>query len=526
MPEVTTTTAPKMQWIEMTEDRGQFKKGQRIEKEEGSAGVLIEAGIAKKCDAPVVDPLDEARKQMATLIKETAVATATELFKQTPGAKRAFRDVNDQDTGYELGTAQRMTLPAEVKRYGRLRNFKGADAEMRAYRFGTWCLSNYALNGRISDPERRAKLMGNVEKAQKLGIIMGKAIPLADDESVIQKALGQDIVSQKASNENSNVSSGFLVPDEFQDDLIDLREKYGVFRQNARIVPMASDTRTDPRRRSGVTAYPVGEDQAGTQSTKNWDRVRLTARKWMVLSKYSNELNEDAVLNIADDLAQEIAYAFAYTEDKCGFIGDGTSTYGGIVGLNNALKNLSTTAAYGDVLGLTIATGTGYTGGSYGAIVLGDFNKVVATLPEYADDNNVKWYVSRAFWGGVMQRLAMSAGGNRVSEIVEGARVKEFAGYPVQVAQVMPKVAAGYQVCALLGDMRLSSSLGTRRNTTISISDVALNSFEQDEMAVRGTERFDINNHDVGENTNTANPRDAVQGAMAGPMVALITPNA
>ena len=73
----------------------------------------------------------------------------------------------------------------------------------------------------------------------------------------------------KTQRENVNVSSGFLVPDEFQNDLIDLREKFGVFRQNAKIVPMASDTRTDPRRVNGVTAYFVGESTAATLSDKH-----------------------------------------------------------------------------------------------------------------------------------------------------------------------------------------------------------------------------------------------------------------
>src|SRR5690349_3163075 len=102
----------------------------------------------------------------------------------------------------------------------------------------------------------------------------------------------------------------------------------------------------------------------------------------MVLTKYSNELNEDAVLNIGDDLAGEIAYAFALKEDQCGFIGDGGSAYGGITGVAPALKNVDGTVA--NVAGLTVATGTGY-GSSYGSIVIGDFNKVVANLPEYAD---------------------------------------------------------------------------------------------------------------------------------------------
>jgi HK97 family phage major capsid protein len=40
--------------------------------------------------------------------------------------------------------------------------------------------------------------------------------------------------------EGVNEAGGFLVPEEFGNDLIDLREIYGVFRRNAKMVPMAS----------------------------------------------------------------------------------------------------------------------------------------------------------------------------------------------------------------------------------------------------------------------------------------------
>jgi hypothetical protein len=57
----------------------------------------------------------------------------------------------------------------------------------------------------------------------------------------------------------------------------------------------------------------------------------------MVLTKFSSELSEDAVINFADDLAGEMAYAQAKLEDNCAFIGDSTSTYGGITGLATAV---------------------------------------------------------------------------------------------------------------------------------------------------------------------------------------------
>jgi HK97 family phage major capsid protein len=393
-------------------------------------------------------------------------------------------------------------VPANVKRYSSLKHFTGPDADERAYRFGMFCLGVYG-------------------KKQGIDFCFKQGIPLI--------GAGGDAISDlqtKTQRENVNVSSGFLVPDEFQNDLIDLREKFGVFRQNAKIVPMASDTRTDPRRVNGVTAYFVGESTAAQLSDKQWDRVRLTAKKLMVLTKYSNELNEDAVLNIGDDLAGEIAYAFALKEDQCGFIGDGTSAYGGITGVINKLLAVDPTGTNTptNVMGLSVASGSGYAT-SYKSIVLADFNSLVSILPEYADvPGQTKFYCSKLFWGSVVQRVATGAGGNRVAEIENGALRKSLLGYEVVVSQVMPKIPAINQVCCLFGNLGMAARLGDRRQTTIQMSEHALNAFEQDEVVVRGTERFDINVHDVGDPTAAAGPAKSAQlGNVAGPIVGLMT---
>ena len=57
-------------------------------------------------------------------------------------------------------------------------------------------------------------------------------------------------------------------------------------------------------------------------------------------------------------------------------------------------------------------------------MVLGDFNKLVGTLPQYAfRSGEVRWYVSQYFWGSVMQKLAAAAGGNRIADVSAGALV-------------------------------------------------------------------------------------------------------
>lgn len=507
-------------WISFIKDvpNGQHKTGERIDKETGAAQTLIDLGYAQKCEAPSTDPSDASKALLGDVIGKAVNDGIDKLRTELKPITKRFSE--PQGDSYELGTAKKFIVPATARKYSSLKHLQGDNADERAYRFGMWCLANYAINGKIADPERQEQMNEVVRRCKNLNIPirMVKSFD-SDSDMTVEKNLGGEAVVTKTQGTVNNVSSAFLVPEDFENDIIDLREKFGVFRQNAKIVPMASDLRSDPRRKQGLQYYYVGESTASSRTDKQWDRVELKAKKLMVLSKYSNELNEDAVINIGDDLMGEIAYAFAYAEDVAGFVGDGTSTYGGIQGVTTKLKGVSSTIA--NIMGLQVASGTGYAT-SYGSIVLGDFNGVNGRLPEFADENNAKWYVSRSFWGTIMQKLATAAGGNRVMDIQNGARVKEFLGYPVVIAQAMPKTPAVSQVVAVFGDLAKAASFGTRRGVSLSISDVALNAFEQDELAIRGTQRFDINVHDVGEDS-TATARDSIQGTLAGPVVGLIT---
>jgi HK97 family phage major capsid protein len=331
------------------------------------------------------------------------------------------------------------------KVYGRLRGLKSVD---EAYRFGRWAMA----------------CMGSTKSAQWC----------AD----------HDILVTKGHSENVNTAGGYLVPDEFENSLITLRDTFGVFRQNARIVPMSSDVKRMPRRQGTVTAYFVGEVAAGTQSQQNFDQVNLVAKKLMVLSKISSELNEDNVVSLGDELASEIAYAFAKKEDECGFNGDGTSTYGGIVGC-------------------TAAIGVGGTqdssAGSLASVSLTDCRNVVGKLAQWADTPNAKWFINRTIWNNTFLRLAEAAGGVTANEIRDSQEGLRFFGYPVVLSQAITAATTNGDVLAYFGDLSLAAYMGDRRSTTVEFSNAALNAFEQDELVVRGTQRFDINVANVGD---------------------------
>lgn len=292
----------------------------------------------------------------------------------------------------------------------------------------------------------------------------------------------------KAHTEGVNSAGGFLVPEEFETELISLREEFGVFRRNARVRPMGSDTLRLPRRASTLTASFVGEATAGSETTQVFESILLVAKKVMVLTTVSNELNEDSFVNLADDIAGEIAYAFALKEDQCGFIGDGSSTFGGITGVGTAVAAGSAGTNYFDGALSTAAD-----------ITLADANATMALLPAFADSPNAKFYMHKSTWHGGFEKVAAAAGGTSGREIMEGYRgTPTFFGYPVEFSQVMQSgTYDANSAVALFGDLSMAASFGDRRSTEVQISDSALNAFEQDELAIRGTERFDINVHDI-----------------------------
>ena len=362
-----------------------------------------------------------------------------------------------------------------MTRWGSLKHFShikvaSGDPELEAYKFGRWA----------------AACMGHRKS--------------------IDWCAGRNI-EVKAHLETVNSQGGFLVPDEFSDSLISLREQYGVLRRNAKIEPMISDTKRIPKRSATLTASFVGEATAGTETTQTFEQVTLVAKKLMVLSTISNELNEDSLINLGDSIAGECAYAMAKREDECGFQGDGTSSFGGIVGIVNAINNVSSNAGI-----LTLGSGDTATSN----IALTDFNELMAKLPAYADTPRTKFYMHKSVYHAAAEKLAFEKG-TTTQMIFDGQATPTFFGYPVEFTQVMPTdaTAAGgssdtdLKYPIIFGDLALASSFGDRRDNTISFSDSALNAFEQDEIVVRATERFDYVCHTPGTSSE------------AGPVVAM-----
>lgn len=299
--------------------------------------------------------------------------------------------------------------------------------------------------------------------------------------------------------EGTNSAGGYLVPDELEGSIIDLRAQYGVCRQLARVFPMGSDTLSIPKWSAGTTAYFPSETTTTTASDATLAQVQLVAKEMSALTLMSFALAEDAVIDMAAFLANEQAYAFAVKEDQCWIDGDGTSTYGGMTGLKALLETASMAGGY------TAASTTD----AFSEIILGELNGTMGKLPSYANTGAV-WLCSPAAKALVLQRLAYANGGNTQNTIA-GAMQDTFFGKPIVTCEpCYSSTSTDYTGKAILfyGNFGQGTAFGERKGISVQVLRERYAEYRQ--IGILATERISIVNHGVGDTTN------------AGPICALI----
>jgi len=421
--------------------------------------------IKDKCDQEARGlTQEEADKFDAHLRESERLDKEAERQERLEAMETRLAAPKDRKSTPETANGQRIeVVKPDMFRFGSLRAFRSKTAEADAYTAGKWLM---------------ATIMGDATSRQ-----------WCRDKGI----------EMRVQTEGVATAGGFVVPDVMERAIIDLREQYGMFRQNARVIPMSSDHSIIPRRTGGVTAYFVGETDAITASDKSWNQVELTAKKLGALTRMSTDLSEDAIINIADDLAQEMAYAFAIKEDACGIDGDGTSTYGGMIGMRTKMVDGNHDGSY--VAATTPAT-------TYAQIDNTELIAMIGALPMYAR-SGAKWHCSPEAKAGIFDRLSLAAGGNNASDLGAGATAK-YAGFEIAEAAGMPSTMANGLIALWLGDMSLSSTLGDRRGITLKVSSERY--LEYDQIGIQATERFCIVNHDVGGTSGVRGPVVGLQG--------------
>lgn len=402
-----------------------------------------------------IDALDKDIERRLRLEAQQVAAMATPPSTPSTPAPAAAPTV-----AMPSGTAIQTTAPQSIvipRAYGRMVAFpRTPEGEMRAYRTGMFI----------------------------------RAV-IYNDAKAFDWCRQNGIAVRSALSGGVNTAGGVLVPEEFERAIIDLREEYGTFRRLVRIRPMGSDTQNIPRRVGGLTAYYVGEGVAGTESDASWDNVGLSAKKLMVLTRMSSEISEDAVIDLADTMAEEIAEAFAIKEDTVGFTGTGSSGDGGIVGVNVKAIDGSHGMA-------TVAAASGHD--TLPEVDADDLINMMAAVPKSAKRGAV-WVCSPSAEEVVFNAIKVAGGGN-TRDILADADTPRFLGYPIETTEVYPdSLTTNYNGLPMIGFGNLSRavSLGDRRGIRVALSSEQY--WEEDQIGVKGTTRHDINAHDLGSDT-------------------------
>lgn len=309
-----------------------------------------------------------------------------------------------------------------------------------------------------------------------------------------RRMIGDEIKSVKDVSGTQVTTGGAVVPTYFMGILPTLFGLFGVYRADAQEWPMASDSSYAAVQTSDVVVYAPGAGTQPTESSPGFRNVGLNAKKMMTLTAIDSECTEDMAIAIGEVVGRSIVRAFAKNEDKCGFLGDGTSTYFGFIGIGQALLNVDTSDIT-NVLGIQVQA----TAGAWSSIQRADILGMVGRLSGEADDMDAKWYGHRNFYYTVLINLALGLGGVNATEVVETgwSQNPRFLGRSFRNTTVMPRVkAAADHFPLFLGNLRQGALLGQSRGVTVEQSKEAY--FKTDQIGMRGTERIAINNHGTG----------------------------
>ncbi|MCD2185229.1 phage major capsid protein [Rhizobium sp. GN54] len=129
----------------------------------------------------------------------------------------------------------------------------------------------------------------------------------------------------------TDTAGGFLVPETFVAELLRNVVQFSPVRAYARVMSIAGADVTLPKRTGTMSAVWVGEtaDRTGTQPT--YGDIKLTPYEAACFIDVSNQLLEDAALNISSELSFDAAEEFGRLEGAAFVSGDGVGKPKGIL---------------------------------------------------------------------------------------------------------------------------------------------------------------------------------------------------
>ena len=231
-------------------------------------------------------------------------------------------------------------------------------------------------------------------------------------------------------SEGVQADGGYLVPEEFERQIVDGLEEANVVRGLAKVITTSAE-RKIPVAAAHSEAKWTAENGAYTESNPTFDQKTIDAFKLTDLVKVSIELLQDSMFDLESYIAAEFARAFGIAEEQAFCVGTGTGQPTGIF------------TEKGGQVGVTAA--------SAAAVTADELISLVYSLKS-PYRRNAKFLMNDATIGAI-RKLKDGNGVYLWQPSLQAGEPDKLLGYELYTSPYVPQMAAG-AFSAAFGDFR------------------------------------------------------------------------
>ena len=221
-------------------------------------------------------------------------------------------------------------------------------------------------------------------------------------------------------SEGTDADGGYLVPEEFERQIVTTLDEANVIRSLAKVITTGSE-RKIPVAASHSTAQWTLENGAYTESNPTFGQKQIDAYKLTDLIRVSQELLQDSAFDLESYIADEFARAFGIAEEQAFCVGTGTNQPTGIFTAN------------GGTVGVTAAATTAITADEL-------ISLVYALKSPYR--RNAKFLMNDSTVAAI-RKLKDLNGAYMWQPSVQAGQPDRLLGYEIYTSPYVPTIAAG-----------------------------------------------------------------------------------
>lgn len=221
-------------------------------------------------------------------------------------------------------------------------------------------------------------------------------------------------------SESVDADGGYLVPEEFEKDIVRGIDETNIIRSIAKVITTANDRKIPIAVGHSVATW-TAENAAYTESNPTFGQKQIDAFKLTDLVRVSIELLQDAAFDIEGYIIKEFSYAFGVAEEQAFCVGTGVNQPTGIF-----------TADGGEI---------GVTAGSATAVTIDDVINLVYSL-KAPYRKNAKFLMNEATVS-LIRKLKDGNGNYLWQPSVQAGQPDKILGYDVFTTPFAPTIAGG-----------------------------------------------------------------------------------